>query len=80
VSGDGLPRDKVRRERERVCVALLPGGELDGGRRATMWVSPHSYLCVDFLSHNFPTKTLYIFCSYRSEKKEIKGFYLWKNR
>ena len=39
-----------------------------------------SYLCVGFLSDNFPTKTLYIVCSYRSEKKEIKGFYLWKNR
>jgi len=40
VSRDGLPREKDRRERE--CVAVLSGGELDGGRRAIMWVSPHT--------------------------------------
>jgi len=42
LSGDGLSREKFRRERgrERECVAVLSGGELDGGRRATMWVSP----------------------------------------
>jgi len=38
VRADGLPRGKVRRESERV--AVLSGGELDRGRRATMWVSP----------------------------------------
>jgi hypothetical protein len=45
VSGDRLPREKDRRERvrerESECVAVLSGGELDGGRRATMWLSPH---------------------------------------
>ena len=42
VSCDGLPREKDRRERVCVCVcvAMLSGGELDGGRLATMWVSP----------------------------------------
>jgi len=40
VSGDRLPRENVRRERERV--AMLSGRELDRGRRATMWVSPQS--------------------------------------
>ena len=32
-----------------VCVAVLYGGELDGGRRATMWVSPQ---CVSFTIEN----------------------------
>jgi len=26
---------------ERESVAVLSSGELDGGRRATMWLSPH---------------------------------------
>ena len=39
VSEDRLPREKFRRERERA--AVLSGRELDRGRRATMWVSPH---------------------------------------
>jgi len=42
VSGDWGYRDRRigKRERECVCVVVLSGGELDGGRRATMWVSP----------------------------------------
>ena len=43
---EGLEREREK-ERERecvcvcVCVVVLSVGELDGGRRATMWVSPH---------------------------------------
>jgi len=40
VSGDRLPREKDRREIERESSVVLSGGELDGGRRATTWVSP----------------------------------------
>jgi len=36
-------RDRIG-ERERV--AVLSGGELDGGRRATIWVPPHFYTMV----------------------------------
>jgi len=43
VSGDWGYRERRigERERERESVVMLSGGELDGGRRATMWVSPH---------------------------------------
>ena len=46
VRGDGLLREKDRRERE--CVAVLYSLELDGGRRATMWVSPQTYYRVQY--------------------------------
>ena len=36
VSGDGLQRERRIGERERESVAVLSGGELDGGRRARM--------------------------------------------
>jgi hypothetical protein len=39
-------REIGERERERESVAALYGGELDRGRRAVMWVSPH----ISFLS------------------------------
>ena len=35
-------RDRRIGEKERERVVVLSGGELDGGRRATMWVSQHS--------------------------------------
>jgi len=38
----GLQREKNRRERESAVV--LSGGELDGGRRATMWVCTHTMI------------------------------------
>ena len=31
-------------ERKKESVVVLSGGELDGGRRATMWVSPQAIL------------------------------------
>jgi len=34
VSGNGLTREKDWREGERVCVVVLSGGQLKGGRRA----------------------------------------------
>jgi len=35
---------RERRIGERDGIAVLSGRELDGGRRATMWVSPTSYM------------------------------------
>ena len=45
VSGDWAYRERRigEKERERESVAMLFGAELDGGRRATMWVSPHTH-------------------------------------
>jgi len=43
VSGNGLLREKDWREGESECVVVLSGGELDGGRRVTMWVSPQNF-------------------------------------
>jgi len=35
-------REGLEKDRERESVVVLSGGELDGGRRAIMWVSPHN--------------------------------------
>ena len=35
-------RERRIAERERECVVVLSGGELNGGRRVTMLVSPQS--------------------------------------
>jgi len=42
VSGDWGYGERRIEERERVCVLVQSGEELDGGRRATIWVSPQS--------------------------------------
>jgi len=42
----GAEAGVTEREREigeRQSVAVLSGGELDEGKRATMWVSPHIF-------------------------------------
>jgi len=39
--------------RERECVVVLSGGELDGGRRVTMWVSPQK-LYLSYKGNNNP--------------------------
>jgi len=41
----------LQREDRRECVPVLSGGELDGGRRVTVWVSPHMHLLI--LLHRF---------------------------
>jgi len=41
VSRDWGYRERRIRESERESIAVLSGGELDGGRRATVWVFPH---------------------------------------
>jgi hypothetical protein len=45
-----LQRERRIGERERESVAVLSGGELDGGRRATVWVSPqYNYIyCINY--------------------------------
>jgi len=49
-------RERRIAERERECVVVLSGGELNGGRRVTMLVSPQSKSAV----HIFKTlKTFY---------------------
>jgi len=47
VSRDWVYRERIgkrERERERESITVLSDRELDGGRRATMWVSPHIHL------------------------------------
>jgi len=65
VSGDWGYGKRIR-ERERDCVCLLlSGGELDGGKRAAMWVSPHMYVCMYVCIHMYVYICMYIcVCTY----------------
>ena len=57
--------------RERECVVLLSCGELDGGRRVTMWVSPQDKgeeevevaAASIFINYNYEYNSLFPHCA-----------------